>query len=78
MKAATEHKHTEDKGQVYRCAFAAGEVFRSLAFPKAGAVARSYHAIAERVPVMSRCRLEVAVITCLAVLAATVPVSVAA
>jgi HSP20 family protein len=35
IKAATEHKHTEDKGQVHRCEFTAGQVFRSLAFPKA-------------------------------------------
>lgn len=35
IKAATEHKHTEDKGQVHRCEFTAGQVFRSLSFPKA-------------------------------------------
>lgn len=35
IKATTEHKHTEDKGQVHRCEFAAGQVFRSLSFPKA-------------------------------------------
>jgi HSP20 family protein len=35
IKAATEHKHTEDKGQVHRCEFTAGDVFRSLSFPKA-------------------------------------------
>jgi HSP20 family protein len=35
IQAATEHKHTEDKGQVHRCEFTAGEVFRSLTFPKA-------------------------------------------
>jgi HSP20 family protein len=34
IKAATEHKHTEDKGTVHRCEFTAGQVFRSLAFPK--------------------------------------------
>ena len=35
IKAATEHRHTEDKGQVHRCEFTAGDVFRSVAFPKA-------------------------------------------
>ena len=35
IKAATEHTHTEDKGQVHRCEFTAGQVFRSLSFPKA-------------------------------------------
>ena len=35
IKAATEHKHTEDKGQVHCCEFTAGQFFRSLAFPKA-------------------------------------------
>jgi HSP20 family protein len=35
IKAATEHTHTEDKGQVHRCEFTAGHVFRSLSFPKA-------------------------------------------
>lgn len=34
IKAATEHKHTEDKGQVHRCEFTSGELFRSLPFPK--------------------------------------------
>ena len=35
IQAATEHEHTEDKGQVHRCEFTAGQVFRSLTFPKA-------------------------------------------
>jgi HSP20 family protein len=35
IKATTEHKHTEDKGQVHRCEFTSGEYFRSLPFPKA-------------------------------------------
>jgi len=35
IKASTEHKHSEDKGQVHRCEFTAGQVFRSLTFPKA-------------------------------------------
>ena len=35
IKAATEHSHTEDKGRVHCCEFTAGQVFRSLAFPKA-------------------------------------------
>jgi len=35
IQAATEHKHAEDKGQVHRCEFTAGQVFRSLTFPKA-------------------------------------------
>jgi HSP20 family protein len=34
IKAASEHKHSENKGQVHRCEFASGQVFRSLAFPK--------------------------------------------
>jgi HSP20 family protein len=34
IKAATEHKHTEDRGQVHRCEFTAGPFFRSLPFPK--------------------------------------------
>ena len=34
IQAATEHQHTEDKGQVPRCEFTAGQVFRSLPFPK--------------------------------------------
>jgi len=35
IKAATEHKHTEGKGQVHRSEFTAGQYFRSLPFPKA-------------------------------------------
>jgi HSP20 family protein len=35
IKATTEHRHTEEKGQVYRCEFTAGQVFRALPFPKA-------------------------------------------
>ncbi len=35
IKAAIEHTHSEDKGQVHRCEFTAGQVFRSLSFPKA-------------------------------------------
>jgi len=34
IQAASEHRHTEDKGQVHRCEFTAGQVFRSLSFPK--------------------------------------------
>ena len=34
IKAATEHTHTENNGLVHRCEFTAGQVFRSLAFPK--------------------------------------------
>jgi len=34
ITATSEHKHTEDKGQIHRCEFAAGQVFRLLAFPK--------------------------------------------
>ena len=34
IKASTEHKHTEDKGQVHRCEFTSGQVFRSLSLPK--------------------------------------------
>jgi HSP20 family protein len=35
IKATTEHRHTEEKGQVHRCEFTAGQVFRSLPFPQA-------------------------------------------
>ena len=35
IQAAAEHKHAEDKGQVHRCEFTGGEVFRSLTLPKA-------------------------------------------
>ena len=34
IRASTEHKHTEDKGQVHRCEFTSGQVFRSLSLPK--------------------------------------------
>jgi HSP20 family molecular chaperone IbpA len=34
IKAATEHTHTEDKGQVHRCEFTAGQFFRAFPFPK--------------------------------------------
>lgn len=34
IKAATEHTHTEKNGLVHRCEFTAGQVFRSLEFPK--------------------------------------------
>jgi len=34
ITTTSEHKHTEDKGQIHRCEFAAGQVFRLLAFPK--------------------------------------------
>ena len=34
IKAASEHTHTEDKGQVHRCEVTSGQVFRSLAVPK--------------------------------------------
>jgi HSP20 family protein len=35
IQAASEHRHTEDKGHIHRCEFRAGQVFRSLPFPKA-------------------------------------------
>ncbi len=35
IKAATERKHTEDRGQVHCCELSAGQYFRSLPFPKA-------------------------------------------
>lgn len=35
IKAVTEHKHVEDKGQVHCSEFTAGQVFRFLSFPKA-------------------------------------------
>jgi HSP20 family protein len=34
IKAATEHTHPEDNGQVHYCELTAGKVFRSLPFPK--------------------------------------------
>jgi len=34
IKAATERKQAEDKGQVHRCEFTSGQYFRSLPFPK--------------------------------------------
>lgn len=39
--AAAEHKHEEDQGHVHRCELTAGEVFRSLTFPKAVDAARA-------------------------------------
>jgi HSP20 family protein len=41
IKAATEHQHTEDKGRVHQCEFAAGQVFRFLSFPRAVDTARA-------------------------------------
>ena len=35
IQAVSEHRHTEDKGQVHRCEFTAGQIFRSLPLPKA-------------------------------------------
>jgi HSP20 family protein len=35
IKAASEHWRAQDKGQVHRCEFTAGEFFRCLSFPKA-------------------------------------------
>ena len=35
IEAAIDHQHTEDKSQVHRCEFTAGQFFRSLSFPKA-------------------------------------------
>jgi HSP20 family protein len=35
IKATSEHRHTEDKGQIHCCEFTAGQIFRSLSFPKA-------------------------------------------
>ena len=32
--ANAERGHSRDKGQVHRCEFTAGQVFRSLSFPK--------------------------------------------
>jgi Molecular chaperone (small heat shock protein) len=34
IKASSERKQTEDKGQVHRCEFTSGEFFRSVTFPK--------------------------------------------
>ncbi len=41
IQAATEHKHTEDKGQIHRCEFAEGQFFRSLTFPNPVDVAKA-------------------------------------
>ena len=35
IQASTEHRHTENKGQVHRCEFTAGQIFRAVPFPKA-------------------------------------------
>jgi HSP20 family protein len=34
ITASTEHTHSEDKGQVHRCEFTSGQVFRSFPLPK--------------------------------------------
>lgn len=41
IKAATEHHHAVDKGQVHRCEFTAGKLLRSLSFPKAVEAAKA-------------------------------------
>ena len=41
IKTATEHTHATDEGEVHCCEFAAGQVFRSVTFPKAVDVARA-------------------------------------
>ncbi len=35
VKAETRHEHREDRGQVHICEFEAGNMFRSIPFPKA-------------------------------------------
>ena len=34
IRAQTEHTHPKDKGQVHQCEFVAGQIFRSVHFPK--------------------------------------------
>lgn len=34
IKAATEHSHSEKRGQIHQCEFVAGQLFRSVHFPK--------------------------------------------
>ncbi len=41
IKAETEHSHSEDRGQVHQCEFVAGQMFRSLHFPKPVDVAKA-------------------------------------
>jgi HSP20 family protein len=41
IKAATEHTHSRDEGQVHQCEFVAGRVFRSVHFPKPVDVAKA-------------------------------------
>ena len=41
IKATTEHTHSTDEGQVHQCEFVAGEVFRSVHFPKPVDVAKA-------------------------------------
>ena len=41
IKAATEHTHAAAKGEIHRCEFAPGQVFRSVTFPKAVDVSKA-------------------------------------
>ena len=41
IKAETDHAHSKDEGQVHQCEFVAGEVFRSVHFPKPVDVAKA-------------------------------------
>ena len=41
IKAQTEHAHSKDEGQVHQCEFVAGQVFRSVHFPKPVDVAKA-------------------------------------
>ena len=41
IKAETEHTHSKDEGRVHQCEFVAGQVFRSVHFPKPVDVAKA-------------------------------------
>ena len=41
IKAETEHRHSKDEGQVHQCEFVAGQIFRSVHFPKPVDVAKA-------------------------------------
>lgn len=41
IKAATEHEHTVGKSQIHRCEFTAGQIFRSVPFPRPVEVAKA-------------------------------------
>jgi HSP20 family protein len=41
IKAESKHTHSKDEGQVHQCEFVAGQVFRSVHFPKPVDVAKA-------------------------------------